>query len=98
MRKRLLQTVVAIGLALTGPAASPHSIAATRPNDDRAIVHILNRIGFGPRPGDVRRLRELGLQRYVDEQLRPERIADAAMDVRLARLTTHPHDRGGDPD
>ena len=88
MRTHLLQTLVAGGLVLTGSAVSPHSTAATAPNDDRAIVHVLNRIAFGPRAGDVRRLRDLGLQRYIDEQLRPDRIADAAMDVRLAGLTT----------
>ena len=54
--------------------------AATFPNDDQAIVHVLNRIGFGPRPGDVEKVRAMGLQRYIDEQLHPERIADAADD------------------
>jgi uncharacterized protein (DUF1800 family) len=62
--------------------------AAVLPNDDLAILHILGRTGFGPRPGDVERVRTLGIQRYVDEQLHPERIADAAMTPRLAGLTT----------
>ena len=96
MRKLLIQralapalaAVLAVGLALWAPATSPHSNAATFPNDDRAIAHVLNRIGFGPRPGDVRRVRELGLQRYVEQQLQPERIADTAVDARLAGLTT----------
>jgi uncharacterized protein (DUF1800 family) len=53
-----------------------------------AVVHVLNRIGFGPRPGDVERVRAVGLQRYIDEQLRPERLADTAMNARLRGLTT----------
>ena len=40
----------------------------------QTIVHVLNRIAFGPRPGDVERVQALGLQRYIDEQLHPERI------------------------
>ena len=62
--------------------------AATFPKDDLAIVHVLSRTGFGPRPGDVEKVRALGIQRYIDEQLRPERIPDAAVTARLSGLTT----------
>jgi uncharacterized protein (DUF1800 family) len=62
--------------------------AATLPKDDRTIVHVLSRTGFGPWPGDVEKVRAMGLQRYLDEQLHPERIPDAAMAPRLAQLTT----------
>ena len=48
----------------------------------------LNRIGFGPRPGDVEKVRAIGLQAYIDQQLHPERIADTPMEARLAGLTT----------
>ena len=56
------------------------------PNDDEAIEHVLNRLGYGPRPGDVERVRAMGLGRYIDEQLHPERLADAAAD-RLKRIS-----------
>src|SRR5882672_5652371 len=61
------------------------SVAATTtvPKDDAAIVHVLNRIGFGPSPGDVEKVRAMGLERYLDQQLHPERVADAAMHARL---------------
>jgi uncharacterized protein (DUF1800 family) len=62
--------------------------AATFPKDDEAIVHVLNRIGFGPRPGDVEKVRAVGLQRYIDGQLHPDRIPDPALDARLAELKT----------
>ena len=62
--------------------------AATFPSDDRVIVHVLSRVGYGPRPGDVEKVRALGLQRYIDGQLRPDRIADADTTARLAGLTT----------
>jgi uncharacterized protein (DUF1800 family) len=75
-------------LTLTVAIVAVSTSAATLPNDDRAIVHVLSRTGFGPRPGDVERIRAMGLQRYIDEQLHPERIPDAAIASRLAGLTT----------
>jgi uncharacterized protein (DUF1800 family) len=62
--------------------------AAPATNDDQLIVHVLNRIGFGPRPGDVERVRQMGLQHYVDQQLHPDRMADAALAARLSGLPT----------
>ncbi len=62
--------------------------ATAIPNDAETVRHVLNRITFGPRDSDVERVRALGLQRYVEEQLHPERIPDAAIGVRLAGLTT----------
>src|SRR5688572_2891218 len=62
--------------------------AGPAPTDDAAIVHVLNRIGFGPAPGDVERVRRIGVSAYIEEQLHPERIADASMQERLAGLET----------
>src|SRR5262249_43421115 len=71
-------TVAALAAVLAAPAA-----ATTDP-----IVHVLNRIAFGPAPGDVDRVKAMGLERYIDQQLHPERIDDASMRERLAPLTT----------
>jgi uncharacterized protein (DUF1800 family) len=62
--------------------------AAALPNDDRTIAHVLNRIAFGARPGDVERVRQMGLERYIQRQLEPDRVGDPEIDSRLARLTT----------
>ncbi len=67
---------------------SAHPAASALPNDDRTIVHVLNRIGFGPRAGDVERVRAIGLEKYLELQLHPDRIQDAAMAARLADLST----------
>jgi uncharacterized protein (DUF1800 family) len=64
------------------------SAAPGPPADEATIAHVLNRIGFGPRPGDVERVRTAGLDRYIEQQLRPERVPDAAIDGRLAPLAT----------
>jgi uncharacterized protein (DUF1800 family) len=87
MRKLLVRAGAVGVLVLTAPAVSFWSAAAF-PGDDRAIVHVLNRIGFGPRPGDVDRIRTLGVQGYIEQQLHPERMADADTDARLEGLRT----------
>jgi uncharacterized protein (DUF1800 family) len=56
--------------------------------EDEAILHALNRLGYGPRPGDVERIREMGLEKWIDQQLRPESIEDSALDTRLEKYPT----------
>jgi uncharacterized protein (DUF1800 family) len=46
---------------------------------DRQIVHVLNRLTFGPRPGDLDQVRRVGVDAWIDQQLRPERIAENAV-------------------
>jgi uncharacterized protein (DUF1800 family) len=77
---------IALGLAVAGNLDTPREGA--RPLSDNAVVHVLNRIGFGPRPGDVEAVRALGVERYIDQQLRPERIPDSAVAARLSGLQT----------
>ena len=55
---------------------------------DKAIVHVLNRIAFGPRPGDVERIRAVGIDRYIDQQLHPPRVGDPGMAARLSDLAS----------
>src|SRR5438093_875647 len=63
-------------------------VAAAHPlTEDEKIVHVLNRLGFGPRPGDVQKVKAMGLARYIDAQLTPERIEDSAVDKQLAGYT-----------
>jgi uncharacterized protein (DUF1800 family) len=48
----------------------------------------LNRLSFGPRPGDVERVRQMGLQQWIDEQLTPASIDDSSVEAKLKPLTT----------
>ena len=52
----------------------------------RAAVHLLNRVGFGPRPGEARAVLNHGLDRWMREQLEP--APDPELDARLSRLPT----------
>ena len=76
-----------LAAAATAPIESVWS-AGTLAKDEKAIVHVLNRIGFGPRPGDVERIHKIGLRQYIDQQLHPERVLDSGMAARLTGLRT----------
>jgi uncharacterized protein (DUF1800 family) len=54
---------------------------------DEALLHALNRLAYGPRPGDVERVRQMGLAKWIDQQLNPNSIDDKAVE---ARLETYP--------
>jgi len=51
-------------------------------------MHALDRLAFGARPGDVDRVLQIGVDAWIDQQLHPERIADRALDARLAQYAT----------
>ena len=56
--------------------------------EDEAIMHAFNRLGYGPRPGDVERVRKMGLEKWIDQQLHPDSIDDSALEQRLQRYPT----------
>ena len=55
-------------------------------NEDQKILHVLNRLGFGARPGDVEKVKSMGLQKYIEQQLNPSAINDAAVEAKLKRF------------
>jgi uncharacterized protein (DUF1800 family) len=80
----LLPTTVALGLWLG--ASCPSTAQATVPADRDEIVHVLNRITFGPRQGDVERVEKMGLHNYIEQQLHPETIDDSAVEAQIAQF------------
>src|SRR5687767_2267250 len=60
----------------------------TKVTDDQRILHVLNRLGFGARPGDVERVRAVGLDNYINQQLNPEKINDDVVSSKVKHLTT----------
>jgi uncharacterized protein (DUF1800 family) len=61
------------------------TVAAVRETDrgfqktlpiSKQIVHVLNRLTFGPRPGDLEQVRRTGVEKWIDLQLHPERITE----------------------
>jgi uncharacterized protein (DUF1800 family) len=56
--------------------------------EDEAILHAMNRLAYGPRPGDVEQIRQTGLEKWIEQQLHPETINDADLNLRLERYPT----------
>jgi hypothetical protein len=78
----------AFGCSATSARASGAAAPAPAPASRDLAVHVLNRLGFGPRPGDVDRVLAMGISKYVEQQLHPETIPDAALVERLKSLPT----------
>ena len=57
-------------------------------DEQKRALHALNRLAFGPRPGDVERVTAMGVDKWIDQQLHPEKIDDHALDARLAPFRT----------
>jgi uncharacterized protein (DUF1800 family) len=85
MRGVCLAAGLAVTVAGCAPGLRPGSRALRHP-DRGAVVHVLNRLTFGPRPGDADRVQAMGLAAYIAGQLHPDAIDDAALDARLAPL------------
>jgi uncharacterized protein (DUF1800 family) len=66
----------------------PSQSAPAQMDDGKKIVHALNRFTFGIRPGDVERVRSMGLDKWFDQQLHPDKIDDGALESRLAPFRT----------
>ncbi len=92
------QSVTAILLALSiatavqaKPKTSNTESKSSRGTTDEQATHVLNRLTFGPRPGDVEKVKELGIQRFIDVQLTPTSIAEPPTLVSLVRDTPALH-------
>ncbi len=74
---------ISVPLAVSRPTAAE---GADKLTENQKIIHILNRLGFGPRPGDVERVRSMGVEKYIDEQLNAASIDDTAAEHRVDNL------------
>lgn len=89
----LLASVALLMACATGSAApSATQVPAMAPPaagreqlPDQQVLQVLNRLGYGPRPGDVARVRAMGVDRWITLQLTPDKIDDRVADRALAR-------------
>jgi uncharacterized protein (DUF1800 family) len=81
MKLRHLRTVAALWLCATPALAAPPS--------DAEIIHVLNRLAFGPTTADVAHVREIGIDAYIREQLNPQSAPESPeLAQKLAGLDT----------
>jgi len=81
-----LLLLAAFGAAQLALAKKKSASAAM--DAQKRASHALNRLTFGPRPGDYERITKIGIDKWIDQQLHPERIDDSALDARLASFRT----------
>jgi uncharacterized protein (DUF1800 family) len=81
----LLGFAISAQLAL---ARKKENQAAVEMDQRKQAVHVLNRLTFGPRSGDVDRVLAMGVGKWIDQQLHPDKIDDGALDARLAPFRT----------
>jgi uncharacterized protein (DUF1800 family) len=67
---------------------SPLELPASPLSQDQQILHVLNRLGYGPRLEDVARVRQLGLATWINQQLHPDSIPDEAVTSLLRAYPT----------
>jgi uncharacterized protein (DUF1800 family) len=70
------------------PRSFKGNLPITELTEGQATLQALNRLAFGPRPGDVQRIEKMGLEKWIDRQLNPSSIKDSALQERLAGFTT----------
>jgi hypothetical protein len=79
---QLLAGLIAFAL-LTGGTSSDKKLT-----DRQRALHALNRLAFGPRPGDVDAVMKGGVNTWIERQLHPEAIPDRVVEARIASLPT----------
>ncbi|HMQ04894.1 MAG TPA: DUF1800 domain-containing protein [Pyrinomonadaceae bacterium] len=57
--------------------------------EHQKVVHVLNRLGFGPRAGDVERVKAMGIQKYIEQQLDPMSIDDLVAESKVSGIEIH---------
>jgi uncharacterized protein (DUF1800 family) len=65
-----------------------HESATTQMDEQERAFHALNRLAFGPRPGDVDRVAAMGVDKWIDQQLHPDKIDDRSLGARLEPFRT----------
>ena len=90
-RVRRLRLERFAALVMTGTVIAAATVgAAGVPKDTAAIEHALSRLAYGPRPGEVDRVRHIGLSAWIEQQLHPDRIDDSALTPRLPPQPARP--------
>ena len=101
LRCLLLIVVIAIPLPGQQPARTP-TASKTAPSsthatssrhvlqltDEQRALHALNRLTFGPRPGDLQKVMDMDVNDWIEQQLHPEEISDSVLDGKLGLFRT----------
>jgi uncharacterized protein (DUF1800 family) len=89
----ILVSIAPIGTSAQQSGASkPAKSVIARPDvrelpADQQIIQALNRLTFGAKPGDILKVRAIGLDKWIDQQLHPEKINDDPLNAFVANYS-----------
>jgi uncharacterized protein (DUF1800 family) len=75
----------------TAAMSAPNSTHAHPPakwTEEQRALHALNRLTFGPRPGDLQKVMDMDVNDWIEQQLHPEEISDSVLDGKLGAFRT----------
>ena len=78
----------------SAPAADTERAVISALTARDSALHALNRLAYGPRPGDIERVAALGVTKWIDRQLKPDKIDDGLLAAREHQFTLLDYDRG----
>ena len=74
--------------SFTAQAQGKQSSKKSALTSDQRIAHVLSRLTFGARPGDFERVKAIGVNEFIRQQLDSDSLDDVAVQARLRRLPT----------
>src|SRR5437868_10105754 len=97
MKTRVLLLIATVAARVAGaqhaaPLQSPGGRALTARD---SALHALDRLAYGPRPGEIERVAAAGVLRWIDAQLAPDKIADDTVARREREFDVLTYGRGG---
>lgn len=79
----------------TTAPGSALAVPATAISTEAQALHVLNRLAYGPKPGDVQYVQKIGVAAYIAQQLQPETIPmPASLQQKMAQLETQQESSG----
>src|SRR5437867_869619 len=90
--KTLVVPPLVTALLLAASVGAGQQPPVLTPRD--SAFHALNRLAYGPRPGEVERVAQEGVIRWIDRQRAPEQIADGDRAAREREFRVLHYDRG----
>src|SRR2546421_843581 len=90
-RKKLATILILVTVCASATlvaTAKPKKAQVAQMDESKRALHALNRLTFGPRPGDVEKVTAMGVDKWIELQLNPEKIDDSALQARLQPFRT----------
>ncbi|HKD91902.1 MAG TPA: DUF1800 family protein, partial [Terriglobales bacterium] len=83
-----LAIVISATALIAADKHKPNKTGIPQMDEGKHALHALNRLTFGPRPGEAERVAAMGVDKWFEQQLHPEKINDQALNARLAGFRT----------